>query len=108
VIPNNCGPDASRGRIGGRISTKGDAMTPEREQGFTDGWRAGVEQAILAHDDLSEALAFADAITRRYVGDRLADAHHECLMATMRKVRALRGEQGERDALALYSIEVAS
>lgn len=83
-------------------------MTTEQERAFTDGWRAGVEQAILAHDDLLEVLVLAAAVERRYVGDRLADWHDQRVMATMRKVRALRGEQGECDALALYRIEVAS
>jgi hypothetical protein len=80
-------------------------MTPEQERAYSDGWRAGVEQAILAHDDLLEVLVLAAAVERCYVGDRLADWHDECVKATMAKVRRLRGEQGERDALALYRIE---
>jgi hypothetical protein len=82
-------------------------MTDAEREAFLRGYAYGAEAMILAHDPLLEALAVAAAVERAHVGDRLADWHDECVEATMAKVRALRGEQGERDALHLYAIEVA-
>lgn len=83
-------------------------MTPDQEQAYRDGYTYGVEQAVQAHEDLIDVIGeMIRAVCDQPDCEVAMQPFSERTQATMAKVAALRGDDGEQAALDLYRIERA-